>query len=220
MSYVLFFSFLSFVAHLWAINTPPTGARAWRQCDTAAVARNFYDEGMDIFHPRIDARGAGDGIAGMEFPLLNLLIACTYHLFGFNHWSGRLAVLLFSLLGNVYFFLIARRFIGWRAACWAVLIWIFGPTYFYYSRNVMPDVPALAMALGSFHFYLLAEEKGYGWNGLLLALHMCLAGLIKIPYLYIVIPILAMHLRKYGFSLSKLAKPGLLVCSACMAPLA
>jgi hypothetical protein len=38
---------------------------SWRECDYAAVARNFYREGMDILYPRIDWRGDGPGYAEM-----------------------------------------------------------------------------------------------------------------------------------------------------------
>jgi hypothetical protein len=34
---------------------------SWRECDYAAVARNFYREGMNILYPRIDWRGDGPG---------------------------------------------------------------------------------------------------------------------------------------------------------------
>ena len=44
------------------------GLHVWRQCNTMAVARNFYEEGMDILRPRVDRRGSTDGVTGMQFP--------------------------------------------------------------------------------------------------------------------------------------------------------
>jgi hypothetical protein len=43
------------------LGAPLVDEQAWRQTDTAAVARNYYEEGFSFFHPRVDWRGATPG---------------------------------------------------------------------------------------------------------------------------------------------------------------
>src|SRR4051812_38785741 len=62
---------------LWAaalaptLNGAVTGRDSWREADVLIVGRNFCREQTPLLEPRIDARGAGTGITGMELPLLN-----------------------------------------------------------------------------------------------------------------------------------------------------
>jgi len=43
------------------ITSPFLDYHAWRQADTAAIARNFYHNGFNILYPQIDWGGAGSG---------------------------------------------------------------------------------------------------------------------------------------------------------------
>ena len=43
------------------VPVPIVGWHAWRQADTAAIARNFYRDGMNLLYPAIDWSGAGPG---------------------------------------------------------------------------------------------------------------------------------------------------------------
>jgi hypothetical protein len=82
---------------------------SWRECDYAAVARNFYREGMNILYPRIDWHGDGPGYAEMEFPVIPWTTAALYKIFGYHEVIGRILVYAFSLLTLLIFFLLARR---------------------------------------------------------------------------------------------------------------
>jgi len=55
---------------------------SWRQTQTQTTINNFYEEDMNILNPRRNERGSGDGIFRMEFPLMQWLVASSYHLFG------------------------------------------------------------------------------------------------------------------------------------------
>ena len=51
------------------LDEPLIDQQAWRQTDTAAIARNYYEEGYDLFYPRVDWRGATAGYVETNFPL-------------------------------------------------------------------------------------------------------------------------------------------------------
>lgn len=89
------------VVHLHYLSLPPVGFHPGRQTQTPAVARSFYKEGMNPFRPRVDNHGNGSGVAGMEFPLVNWLVALGSIVFVFSHTTGRAVAMLFSMLALV-----------------------------------------------------------------------------------------------------------------------
>lgn len=94
--------------HLKCIDLPPVGFHQWRQTQTLSVARNFYEEGMNIFQPRVDNRGQYSGITGVEFPVVNFLIAAGYEVFGSHAFVERAVLLLFSMIAIVACFYFIR----------------------------------------------------------------------------------------------------------------
>jgi len=100
---------LTLLLRLYGINAPLTDAQNWRQTDTAAIARNFFAEDMDIFYPRVDWRGATSGYVECDFPLYPYLVACLYRAAGVpNPLLGRLLSAVFAVLTVAVIFLFVR----------------------------------------------------------------------------------------------------------------
>lgn len=138
---------LAFAIRLVGIQHPPLEVgHNWRQSTVCMVARNYHEQGIDLLHPRVDMAGEKTGITGMEFPLLNALMAGTSSVFGFQHWYGRLLVLLVSSLGVWCFFLMLRRRWSWEIAFPAAVTLLFS-LWFVYSRKSMPDTFAASLVL-------------------------------------------------------------------------
>ncbi|MBA4058027.1 MAG: hypothetical protein C0490_25140, partial [Marivirga sp.] len=98
--WILFF----FILRMYGITNPPLEVgQNWRQTDVLMIARNFYENNANIFYPTVDL-GGGEmtGIVGTELPLLNYLIYLVSLVFGYDHWYGRIIVLIFSSVG-IYF---------------------------------------------------------------------------------------------------------------------
>ena len=90
--------FLGFALRMFEIGEPLIDKQAWRQTDTAAVARNFFEEDFNVFLPRVDWRGDGAGTVEMNFPLYPYLVSLVYGTFGGVHeWVGRLLSSFFSV---------------------------------------------------------------------------------------------------------------------------
>ena len=78
-----------FLTRLINITQPLLEVAGWRQCDTAAIARNFYYNGMNIFYPQILAGGATNGIIGeTEFHIYPFTVALLYKIFGVHEFLG------------------------------------------------------------------------------------------------------------------------------------
>lgn len=69
---------LNFLLSAPFFSLPPASVHVWRQCNTMAVARNFYEESMNILQPRVDRRNATNGVTGMQFPSYEWLVAGSY----------------------------------------------------------------------------------------------------------------------------------------------
>jgi len=171
------------------------GFHEWRQTHTLSVARNFYEESMNIFKPRVDYRGSGDGVTGMEFPLVNFLIAGGYYVFGYSFIVQRVCILMFSFLAITGIFLMAREM--FQSIFWGFVSgWflIFSPLFGYYSFVVLPDVPSLALMSLSLYYLIrwdkLDESRSF-WAAcffLMIALLIKISAAIILPvWLYIFI---------------------------------
>lgn len=190
---------LNLLLHAPFFRLPPTAVHVWRQCNTMAVARNFYEEGMNILTPRVDRRNDTNGITGTQFPSYEWLVAGSYHVFGFHEMLPRLLNWLISLAGISAFYYLGRQVSGsaWVGAvgAWS-LSW--SPEVFFHSINALPDILALmASVVGLFWFGRWRETRQPLWL-LLSLLAVALAGLTKLQYLAVGFPIAGFVIRDIG----------------------
>jgi 4-amino-4-deoxy-L-arabinose transferase-like glycosyltransferase len=121
---------------------PPHGQHVWRDADGLGVARSFLSDGFHILFPRVVERGAGSGIVGMEFPLVNWLGALSMELFGQSDGAARLPVWLCVPLLALGMRALARRIlVSDRASYVAAAFVVLQPLVVVFSHKQMPDVP-------------------------------------------------------------------------------
>jgi 4-amino-4-deoxy-L-arabinose transferase-like glycosyltransferase len=178
---------LYMLMHLPFVNLPPCSIHVWRQCNTLAVARNFFEESSNIFQPRIDRRGLSDGVTGMQFPAYEWVLSRIYFVTGEHYAIQRLFALMISSMGIIamFFFLrkIARDSFYGILGAWC-LAW--SPEFFYHGMNALPDMMALTAAIYACYLFLRWTYRGgrkLYWATFLL---MTIAGLIKIQYFMII----------------------------------
>lgn len=189
---------LAAALRLLYVTTPYLDGHRWRQVDTAAIARNFYEGSLNPLTPRVDWGGA-DGRVETEFPLVPLLAAVLARGFGFRPAIGRLPVILFSLglIAAIYWLvlLLDGRIGAARAAAFFVAI---APSAVFFGRTLMPDVPMLCfsvLALAGFAEYAYTGSRRALWIG---SASFGLACLVKIPAIVIALPIAAVLLEQRG----------------------
>ncbi len=175
--------------HLKYMNMPPVGFHQWRQTQTLSVARNFCEEGMNIFQPRSDNRGQYSGITGMEFPIVNYFIAIGYEVFGVHHWVERTVLLLFSFVGIIGCFYFVRELfhVQWLAFGGAFFL-AFSPLYSYYSIVVLPDEPSVAFMIVALFFLQRDMNRRDTVPSLSFLLALTIAALIKVYAFLLLLP--------------------------------
>src|SRR6185503_20740291 len=87
---------LGIALRLYHVTDPFLDQHRWRQVDTAAIARNFYEGSLNPFSPKVDW-GGPNGLVETEFPLVPWVTAVLYRAFGFHEVLGRLPVIAFSV---------------------------------------------------------------------------------------------------------------------------
>jgi hypothetical protein len=191
---------LLFIIRLYGIQHPPLEVNHhWRQVTGLMVARNYHEGNTDFFHPMIDDIGVGEsassGVVGMEFPALNYVYASISNIFGYEHWYGRLIILILSSLGLWWFYLLLKE---WKDSFFAFIgmVLLGCSIWFAFSRKFMPDVASISLAIGAL-LYGVRYMRGALWSNLILyGLLASLAMLIKIPAAIVLSGMLIMLFQK------------------------
>ncbi len=176
---------------LYHVSDPFLDAHAWRQLDTAAMARNFYEGSFIPFDPRVDW-GGSNGYLEAEFPLVPGLIAVLYRIFGLHEIIGRFVIIAFALglIWAVYRLALAldgRPALA-RAAAFLIAI---SPATVFFGRVVIPDTPMLFFSTAALvGFVEFARRDSVRW---LVAgtVSLALACLLKLPAIFLGPPIVA-----------------------------
>ena len=191
---------LGLMARVSTFQSPLFDLHAWRQADTAAIARNFVNERFNPLYPQIDYRGGQPtGYVETGFELYAFAVAAIARLVGFSTEIGRLlSACLFPFATLLLYRFIADRY-GTAVALTGAGVYALGlPLTMYVDRAFMNEslLTLLSIAaLRSAQLYLRHKT----WRPLLsLLLTTALIAVIKPTYLIVWGPVVALFLEQYG----------------------
>ncbi len=119
------------------MDRPFLGLHAVRECDTASLARHYYEKGIDLFHPVHWWDLEEKPFRGVpELPLFPVLEAAAHDLVGFNEHNGRILNVLLTCLALYLFFLLVERWNGSWTALAALLALDLSPLHVFFSSAV------------------------------------------------------------------------------------
>lgn len=193
--------FLALILRLYHLNYPYLDHHAWRQTDTAAMARNLQESGFNIMYPQVDWRGDGPGYVEAEFQLLSYITALLYVPFGVHEYIGRLVVIAFSLASIYYLYKLTGFYFDKKTALFSAFLFAVSPLYLFFSRAFMPESEMIFFSITSLYFFKIWTANNSKKHLLLAILCTTLAFLVKIPTLYLCIPLLYIAYEKYGLRL-------------------
>lgn len=185
LSKTLFF-FLA--AALMALRLAHMGAEIdlphdWRQCDTAHYIDDFYQHGVDLFHPSVCWMGP-KGTVIFEFPLPEALVAWAMKVMGYSVWGMRLVFLVFFGLAAGYFFASVRLVFGEELARISTLVYLALPLSLFYSRAIHIDFFVLACTHAMLFYFLKGIELCELKFLIISSLVAVPAFLVKAPYVF------------------------------------
>ncbi len=196
-----------FAVRLYKINGPIADWHSWRQVDTAAVARIYLDEGVNLLYPKyydISSIQTGyynaNGWRFVEFPIQSLFHVWGYKAFpqiGFDAW-GRLTSIIPAVFTSYLLYLLGKKYINSVGGLSAAFFYSFLPFNIYFTRVILPEAMATMFAVAAVYFisvFIENEKKVYLYTG---AASFCLSILVK-PYAgFYAIPIIYLILRKFS----------------------
>jgi len=180
---------LAVVVRIPHIAIPPIGVHSWRQSDTAAIARNYQENGYRFGMPQVDWGGAGAGYVESEFPLYPYAAALGYRLFGVREMIPRALSVVGYLLGACALYALVNAMMGVGVALWSTAFFLFLPLNIYYSRAIMPEAWMLAASIGGIYFFFRWSETSRIRDLVCSGVLVALAALLKLPALYLALPL-------------------------------
>jgi hypothetical protein len=172
-----------------------------RQVDTAAIARNFVEERMNIFYPQVDWRGDTAGYIESEFQIYAFSVAGLYWMFGVHDWLGRVVNLIVYVLTAILLFQFVTRLFSERVALGSVYFYSFAPLSWILSHNIQPDSLMVLGSMAAVYFFLVWTEQEKLRDLLLAALGLSIAVLIKPFCLYLGLPLSYLASRRFGWAM-------------------
>ena len=191
----------AFIIRLFHISYPVTGWHSWRQSDTASIARNFFESGHRILYPQINWGGNGTGFVESEFQLYTFMVSLLYEVFGAHDMIGRLLSVCFSVLTVLGIYLLVKKIMDEKTAVWSAVIYAIMPLNIFYGRAFMPDAFMLMCTVYAVYFFSEWLDKNEGKYFVLAWFFTTTAILLKLPTLYIGLPLLYLAYNKYGAKL-------------------
>ncbi len=163
---------------------PPQGMHRWRQTDCASFALNYYQHGMQFFHPELhnlssDHNTTGYGVS--EAPILYYFVAVLYKIFGPHDYIFRIINFLIFFLGLFYLFKLSKLILGdgFYAAFISLIIYT-SPVAVYYSDNYITDITAMSLVFMAWYFFISFYYTGKYRKFIITLLLLLIAGLLKI----------------------------------------
>jgi hypothetical protein len=190
----------------YRITDPPLERHRVRQCDTAAMARNFHEGSLNILYPQIDWGGSSPGYVDSEFPIFPFAIALLYRAFGVHEWFGRAINIGAYVFSAIFLFRLTRRLFGDQVALVTVLFYSFVPLSVGFTRTIQPEpLMALGTIVGIYYFWVWCEDE---WRPAiwLSALGIALAALLKPFSLYVGVPLFYLCYRRFGWKFFRKAE--------------
>jgi 4-amino-4-deoxy-L-arabinose transferase-like glycosyltransferase len=216
-----------FIVRFYGFDNPIADWHSWRQSETAAVSRNFAQDGFDILYPRMDnisnvqsGMDNPEGYFFVEFPIYNILQAGLFTLFGIftiEQW-GRLVSMLSSVAAGLFLYLIVTKYTNKITGLFSAFFYMFIPFNIYYGRVILPDTTMTMAFLGSIYFfdkwlelYTAPKEKKQkkyipkkSWPYFLWALLFAISALLLKPHsAFFLLPIVYLAFKAFGLAAFK-----------------
>lgn len=172
------------------VTAPLVDAHRWRQVDTAAIARAFYEDRFNPLRPEAIWGGPSAAVES-EFPLLPALAALAYSALGPSETWGRLVVIAFSL-GAIWFtYVLGRQLIGAPAGLAAAAVMAVSPASVFYGRAFMPDSLMVCFSLAALAGVIAHTRSGAAAPLAGASVALGLAILVKLPGVLVLAPVAA-----------------------------
>lgn len=171
------------------LEKPFWGEHDWNGARYGNIARNYLKYGfLESRFGQIENSGPAKK-SEFEYythysPLLPILIALSYKVFGISEWSTRLVSVLATSGSVVLIFLIGSRLYTLKFGILAALMGLLTPMVLYFGKTPVHESLVVLFVLFAFYCYLINSR--FIWLGLILAELSTWAGFFLVPAITLV----------------------------------
>ncbi len=147
---------LALAARTYHVGYPPWDYHNWRQSITLMVAHDIAQHPAHALCPDVAWTRSLDPTAtryfSAELSIQSWLAALLYKTIRESDTLARLVVIALSLLGIGWLYELVDRSAGTAAATFSAVVYAVLPYHVFFGRVFMPDIPAIAFALGGLNY--------------------------------------------------------------------
>ncbi len=197
IKYKFLYIFIIFISvRLVGITNELNDYHHFRQTYTASFAKYFYENGFDLLNPNLDILNYKNV---SEFQIYPFLVAVLYKIFGYHDFLGRILSLFFSIGTFFVFYKLVELYFNQKVATIAIIFYTILPLSIFYSRVYMLEPMMLYLSVSMVYYFSLFLEKDRYSYLFLSIFFTSLTLLIKIPTIYMLLPILFLFINKTGY---------------------
>lgn len=186
------------------ISQPLLEGASTRQVETAMIARNFYHYGFNLFYPQVDIFGNNPGYLMQEFYIIPFIAALFYKILGGVHEEVLRLISLFSYVLAVFMiYRLASYFYNRKVGMISAFCFTFSPLSIYLGRAVHPEMLMIFFIMATIYLFTRWVDEEKVKYGVLAALCFVMAVLLKVPNLYLLLPLFFIAFLKYRWDFIK-----------------
>jgi len=222
--WIILVAIFAFCLHTYKLDSPIADWHSWRQADTSAVTRNYIKNSqINWLYPVYDdlssiASGKPNpkGLRFVEFPIYNAMtvtlkkIVPELSVEAAGHATSAIA----TSLSLIFIFLICRRLVSRRAGYLSALVFAVMPYNIFYGRAILPDPTMVMFSLGSICFLFSHLESKKRRPLILGVVFAAMALLVKPNAAFLLLPIVYIIIRQFGWNIKKILAIGLVFAIA------
>ncbi|MCX6710091.1 MAG: glycosyltransferase family 39 protein [Candidatus Woesearchaeota archaeon] len=205
---------LGFYFRAYHIDYPVIGYHNWKEVHHLSEARNYVLDGFSkdgLFMPHYDDNTFGENPYGLHsdtFPLVQIMGAVIFRIFGYKLWMARMISIIFNLGAVLMFYLLIKQLFKKydkkeELSLTCAFLAAINPLLVFFSHNFDDINPALFFMLGCAFLYAKWVDEQKGWQLALAALFGGFATVLKYTFGIIAVPILITFPYKKVFSALK-----------------
>ena len=183
------------------ITQPLLEGASTRQVQTAMIAQNFHEREFRLFYPQVDGLGHNPGYLMQEFYFIPFAAALFYKLFGGVHeFVLRLISVVFFGLALMMFYLFCSYIWNSSMGLLASLCFSLCPMTIYLGRAVHPEMAITFFNIGTLYFFKKLLDQNFFRYGVYATACFIFSVALKVPNLYLMLPIAYWIYEKYSLS--------------------
>lgn len=184
------------------LNQPLLEGSSTRQIHTAMIARNFYQRSFKLFYPQIEGSGDEPDYLMQEFYIIPFIVAiCYWFMGGVHEWVLRLLSVFSYIIAAIMLYKLAKYYFSKQVGMISVLCFTISPISVYLGRAVHPEMLMIFFDITTIYAFSRWIFQGKNIYGLWAILSFVFAVLLKVPNLYLLLPLLFILFIRYRWGL-------------------